>query len=102
MSPYPFDRQSRRRDFVSFRQVCVGLFATMVLKRRVSELRVLSSKRRSGRIARPPIGQSLGGNGPCWRRWREAGQWIPLPATRSEEHTSELQSPVHLVCRLLL
>src|SRR5438876_9072603 len=24
------------------------------------------------------------------------------PATRSEEHTSELQSPVHLVCRLLL
>src|SRR5690348_10226602 len=25
-----------------------------------------------------------------------------LVATRSEEHTSELQSPVHLVCRLLL
>src|SRR6266487_6883819 len=27
-----------------------------------------------------------------------AGCW----PTRSEEHTSELQSPVHLVCRLLL
>src|SRR6266581_6871865 len=26
----------------------------------------------------------------------------PEPAFRSEEHTSELQSPVHLVCRLLL
>src|SRR5690348_18162461 len=27
----------------------------------------------------------------------------PIPQhTRSEEHTSELQSPVHLVCRLLL
>src|SRR5690348_10817940 len=25
--------------------------------------------------------------------------WLPV---RSEEHTSELQSPVHLVCRLLL
>src|SRR5690348_18177819 len=25
-----------------------------------------------------------------------------LPICRSEEHTSELQSPVHLVCRLLL
>src|SRR5438876_4279812 len=25
-----------------------------------------------------------------------------LLTTRSEEHTSELQSPVHLVCRLLL
>src|SRR5438876_5586077 len=27
---------------------------------------------------------------------------IMSPAPRSEEHTSELQSPVHLVCRLLL
>src|SRR5690348_17452215 len=26
----------------------------------------------------------------------------PLAEPRSEEHTSELQSPVHLVCRLLL
>src|SRR5690348_15033113 len=26
----------------------------------------------------------------------------PWERTRSEEHTSELQSPVHLVCRLLL
>src|SRR5690348_18073702 len=25
-----------------------------------------------------------------------------MPSARSEEHTSELQSPVHLVCRLLL
>src|SRR5438876_345342 len=25
-----------------------------------------------------------------------------FPEARSEEHTSELQSPVHLVCRLLL
>src|SRR5690348_17995421 len=28
--------------------------------------------------------------------------WINPSARRSEEHTSELQSPVHLVCRLLL
>src|SRR5690348_17725013 len=27
---------------------------------------------------------------------------IFVPKARSEEHTSELQSPVHLVCRLLL
>src|SRR5690348_17418885 len=27
---------------------------------------------------------------------------VRLEALRSEEHTSELQSPVHLVCRLLL
>src|SRR5438876_8865246 len=33
-------------------------------------------------------------------RWARAG--VAVLATRSEEHTSELQSPVHLVCRLLL
>src|SRR5690348_17607587 len=27
---------------------------------------------------------------------------LDVSGTRSEEHTSELQSPVHLVCRLLL
>src|SRR2546429_762191 len=31
-----------------------------------------------------------------------AGQQLPAPARRSEEHTSELQSRLHLVCRLLL
>src|SRR5438876_6616252 len=30
------------------------------------------------------------------------GQRASVRAGRSEEHTSELQSPVHLVCRLLL
>src|SRR5256885_4078827 len=48
----------------------------------------------------------------CWRRtrsWRgppRPGPWrAVLPARRpgrSEEHTSELQSPCNLVCRLLL
>src|SRR2546422_7248506 len=30
------------------------------------------------------------------------GRWSPTKGTRSEEHTSELQSRLHLVCRLLL
>src|SRR5258708_29237892 len=34
-------------------------------------------------------------------RGRAGGARSPLPE-RSEEHTSELQSPDHLVCRLLL
>src|SRR5256885_6210461 len=33
--------------------------------------------------------------------WRGCGQWRHR-ADRSEEHTSELQSPCNLVCRLLL
>src|SRR5205807_10040286 len=37
--------------------------------------------------------------------WHDHRRWIRLRAThigRSEEHTSELQSPCNLVCRLLL
>src|SRR5215510_16272841 len=42
-----------------------------------------------------------------WRRcrlwsWRAAWRPISICASRSEEHTSELQSRGHLVCRLLL
>src|SRR5690348_17717667 len=32
----------------------------------------------------------------------ELGEILHRAQARSEEHTSELQSPVHLVCRLLL
>src|SRR5258708_31968410 len=34
--------------------------------------------------------------------WFSKWQFCPPNLTRSEEHTSELQSPDHLVCRLLL
>src|SRR5437764_7390375 len=33
-------------------------------------------------------------------RWAPSGR--PVTPSRSEEHTSELQSPMYLVCRLLL
>src|SRR6267154_6597695 len=45
---------------------------------------------------------------PIWPRSSPApavprhASWSPHRPARSEEHTSELQSPVHLVCRLLL
>src|SRR5690348_17888323 len=38
---------------------------------------------------------------PCWWPAERAARWSSATG-RSEEHTSELQSPVHLVCRLLL
>src|SRR5256885_3093759 len=34
--------------------------------------------------------------------WARRRPWHPLHVLRSEEHTSELQSPCNLVCRLLL
>src|SRR3712207_6878530 len=49
--------------------------------------------RGSGRAAR--------GGPPCRARRRSAGGRT-VPAARSEEHTSELQSRQYLVCRLLL
>src|SRR5207248_6452559 len=41
-------------------------------------------------------------NGGVWRSRDYGRTWTPLFDDRSEEHTSELQSPYDLVCRLLL
>src|SRR2546429_6166432 len=53
--------------------------------------RAVLRPRRAGRDH--PPGADRGPDGPPLR---------PAPARRSEEHTSELQSRLHLVCRLLL
>src|SRR5260370_21496620 len=50
-----------------------------------------------GSISAALPGQSPFRRRPCSPGWREG--WRP---TRSEEHTSELQSHLNLVCRLLL
>src|SRR5207244_13248324 len=67
--------------------------------RRSSDLRVRPRRTLPGSAVRGPRGgialPALGLRGPG-----AAGREIPL--SRSEEHTSELQSPDHLVCRLLL
>src|SRR5690242_21187360 len=64
--------------------------------RRSSDLR--RSRRRVGR--RPESRRAPGRKASrCRRRGRSAAAYI---AMRSEEHTSELQSHVNLVCRLLL
>src|SRR5438876_8466835 len=65
-----------------------------------------------GRAARAADEPESGGHGPPPRsatrpagpdaRRRASGRAGGQPPARSEEHTSELQSPVHLVCRLLL
>src|SRR6266481_10026345 len=39
---------------------------------------------------------------PTCCRWRRTSPGRRCPSRRSEEHTSELQSQFHLVCRLLL
>src|SRR5438876_6138181 len=49
------------------------------------------------RRGRPPSGRSS-----TWASSRARRSARSRSTARSEEHTSELQSPVHLVCRLLL
>src|SRR5690348_18088142 len=44
----------------------------------------------------------IAGPGRCVRDFAGDGARFADRVSRSEEHTSELQSPVHLVCRLLL
>src|SRR5947208_16089367 len=61
---------------------------------------------RAFRSALAPRARGLGHRGRRGRALADHCQGAPLPERghddRSEEHTSELQSPDHLVCRLLL
>src|SRR5258708_14039743 len=50
----------------------------------------------------PPGWSQPGSAGRFFRGKRKAPGRVPQGRIRSEEHTSELQSPDHLVCRLLL
>src|SRR5207247_8195080 len=63
-------------------------------------------RRRSGRDAGAGITQRTGGDGEPAAQWlahlRIGHQGRKILRPRSEEHTSELQSRVDLVCRLLL
>src|SRR5690348_97717 len=59
--------------------------------------------RTAGRLC--PQGIFLDGHHELYGEWSDRIAKILTrysPVVRSEEHTSELQSPVHLVCRLLL
>src|SRR5258708_24607039 len=59
--------------------------------------------RRDTRRGDPPCAAAPGRRSSCStprRGARSPARCVPCP--RSEEHTSELQSPDHLVCRLLL
>src|SRR2546426_4509343 len=53
-------------------------------------------------VMRADVTQAMDANGDPWGLDRIDQGALPLSGTRSEEHTSELQSPCNLVCRLLL
>src|SRR5258708_6579118 len=69
-------------------------------RERVQEALQLFGARPPG-LARAPSGRAHNWPGDARRPGQVRPRRAP-PADRSEEHTSELQSPDHLVCRLLL
>src|SRR2546422_5280903 len=75
-------------------------YTTLFRSRRQAGLRRLRDEMEGGgpRRRRPPVPAVLGRRQAA-RRGRHTQH---VPAGRSEEHTSELQSRLHLVCRLLL
>src|SRR3712207_7716626 len=56
-----------------------------------------SCPRRPWARGSPPCSRTSAASWPCTAR-----HWARAPRSRSEEHTSELQSRQYLVCRLLL
>src|SRR2546426_9198664 len=71
------------------------LFRSRRGRRRRAPESARASRRPAAARARPPAGATSSPSGPTRRR-------LARDASRSEEHTSELQSPCNLVCRLLL
>src|SRR5438876_8788563 len=68
----------------------------------LSEVTGLATANRPGRARLGTVGQAAAG---VELRLADDGEVLVrggIVMARSEEHTSELQSPVHLVCRLLL
>src|SRR5687768_17627325 len=63
----------------------------------------LFRSRREARVAAPELAVDLRSrHGELGRGGASTEAELAVPGTRSEEHTSELQSRLHLVCRLLL
>src|SRR5438876_4349357 len=89
-----------------------GMFGKWFRIGRVAMLPITSKQRFGDRGANYGAGEGAAGERcrvphPALRRDSDIRHTAPLASgtfagPRSEEHTSELQSPVHLVCRLLL
>src|SRR5437879_9953285 len=76
-------------------------YTTLFRSGREVQLRALQGRGRSGaQRARPPGGDRRSVDGAL--RVERAVARLHDVLWRSEEHTSELQSPMYLVCRLLL
>src|SRR5690348_17689086 len=83
-------------------------YTTLFRSHRIPAVGISGPRLRRNRDGCPPLVAFGGSPRPLGARTPRAGTERPAGpgrgsrCGRSEEHTSELQSPVHLVCRLLL
>src|ERR1017187_3947640 len=78
----------------------IALYALAYVKPASVQVLSPSAGRTSGDMHNSPSSPDFSG---VWHRWFRPGLGLPASEkSRSEEHTSELQSPMYLVCRLLL
>src|SRR5690348_18019244 len=87
------------RAFLFFTFVC--FFFLMIRRPPRSTLFPYTTLFRSGGFAARSPEQTISSDSSFWRFFSRMVT-TSVAVQRSEEHTSELQSPVHLVCRLLL
>src|SRR5690242_21422036 len=71
-------------------------YTTLFRSRRINSDKHIKRKKKRGVPNKPRFGKKW-----SWVQYQQRQQQI-LACSRSEEHTSELQSHVNLVCRLLL
>src|SRR5207244_4817281 len=81
-----------------------GIVTVNLGSKGVIELELVSSGEKWGRGPTKDIHSSLKAmvDSPGWHLVKALDTLVSDDGNRSEEHTSELQSPDHLVCRLLL
>src|SRR5258708_12435637 len=77
-------------------------YTTLFRSRELIQLGKFDAGRRAGADDRNSFVFSCGAKSGSWRDTRKYRNPFIVSNPRSEEHTSELQSPDHLVCRLLL
>src|SRR5437762_1706520 len=87
-------------NYISFLLFLISLFFLMIRRPPRSTLfpyTTLFRSKSGGAAPSSTSRRSSGGSGAAQRP-----TWPPRRDSRSEEHTSELRSPMYLVCRLLL
>src|SRR5207248_6793276 len=94
------DLETRRIEAARRRSAAPVRRADVAIGRRQQHGGARAARARARRVERAALRADQANH--VWRRAAAADPEVEADTKRSEEHTSELQSPYDLVCRLLL